>query len=104
MTPTQNAVSAVSALANDPAASNLEGVVPGTADPETLPHTCGGCDARWSGYRTAHCGSGCHLTFTGVTTFDMHRNGGRCLRPHAMGMVTVPGRASEVWGFVADPE
>lgn len=81
---------------------NLD-TVPGSADPETLPHSCGGCDTRWSGARTAHC-SGCHLSFTGMTTFDMHRNGGRCLRPWAMGMVAVPGRASEVWGFVTDPD
>jgi hypothetical protein len=82
---------------------NLD-AVPGSADPQTLPHTCGGCDARWRGHRTAHCGSGCHRTFTGVTTFDMHRNGGRCLTPRAMGMSLAPGRAYPAWGYVGDRE
>jgi hypothetical protein len=29
----------------------------------------------------AHCGSGCHQTFGGVTGFDAHRRAGRCLDP-----------------------
>lgn len=29
--------------------------------------------------RQAHCGAeGCHRTFTGVSTFDQHRVGGKC--------------------------
>ena len=103
MNPPKNGSEAVTALGMHPATSNLDGVQPGTADPETLPHTCGGCDARWSGYRTSHCAA-CHLTLSGVRAFDMHRQGGRCLRPWAMGMVAVPGRAYEVWGYVADAD
>lgn len=35
-------------------------------------HTCGGCDARWTSLRVAHC-SACHRTFGGVSGFDLHR-------------------------------
>lgn len=42
-----------------------------------LPHSCGKCDARWSGLNTAHCAAdGCHRTFSGVSAFDLHRIGG----------------------------
>ena len=75
---------------------------PGSADPATLRHTCR-CGARWSGSRTAHCGGTCHRTFTGVSTFDAHRVGGRCVEPGASGLVLVPGRAYEVWGTYTDP-
>jgi len=34
--------------------------------------TCGGCDAEWTGANTSHC-SACHLTFSGPTLFDKHR-------------------------------
>jgi hypothetical protein len=29
----------------------------------------------------AHCGSGCHRSFGGVSGFDAHRRGGRCVDP-----------------------
>jgi hypothetical protein len=38
------------------------------------------CGARWTGFRTTHCG-GCHATFGGLTVFDRHRRDGRCLNP-----------------------
>lgn len=47
--------------------------------------TCGGCDARWTAMRAAHCSS-CHRTFGGVTGFDTHRRNGRCLTPAKLGM------------------
>jgi hypothetical protein len=49
-------------------------------DPDNIPKclaTCGRCDARWYGLGIAHCGC-CHLTFTSVTGFDVHRYKGRC--------------------------
>ena len=50
----------------------------------TAPAACGGCDARWTGQRTAHC-SGCHRTFSGVELFDRHRSAdgprGHCVDP-----------------------
>lgn len=41
-------------------------------DSSELPHGCGRCPVRWSGFNTAHC-SVCHYTFSGVTAFDEHR-------------------------------
>lgn len=38
------------------------------------PNSCGKCPARWHGQAMCHCRS-CHLTFSGVTAFDMHRAG-----------------------------
>lgn len=35
----------------------------------------------------AHCGSGCHVTWSGVTGFDRHRRDGRCLTPDEIGYV-----------------
>jgi len=62
-----------------------------------LPHSCGRCDARWSGYDTAHCAS-CHVTFTGVSGFDAHRKADQCRRPGEVGLSPVEGRAYEAWG------
>lgn len=48
---------------------------------------CNGCESRWGGLATAHCGApGCHKTFTCQSTADKHRAGshvtGRyCLDP-----------------------
>jgi hypothetical protein len=46
-------------------------------NPERYLATCGRCDAHWRGHAVAHCGC-CHLTFTSVTGFDVHRYEGRC--------------------------
>jgi hypothetical protein len=70
----------------------------GQRDPASLPNSCAGCDARWSGTATAHC-SVCHRTFSGVTSFDRHRRDGRCTDPAGLGMRPVAGRAYECWGF-----
>jgi hypothetical protein len=59
-----------------------------------LPHGCGGCDTRWGGFRTAHCGA-CHETFTTPANFDLHRAGskdkrhdqGECSDPATRGLV-----------------
>lgn len=59
--------------------------------------TCSGCPSRWSGLSRAHC-SGCHLTFTGVTMFDRHRNSDGCANPVDLGMVL---RAGGIWGAPA---
>lgn len=69
----------------------------GTADPSTLPHRCGRCESRWAGNSTCHCGS-CHVTFSGVTTFDRHRRNGQCLNPYSIGLSLLPGRAYHCWG------
>lgn len=47
-----------------------------------MTHTCSGCDATWTGLRTAHCAAaGCHRTFTVPAHFDRHRRDGECLDP-----------------------
>lgn len=44
------------------------------------------CNAWWTGIAAAHC-SGCHLTFTSVSGFTLHRKGGNCSVPADLGMV-----------------
>ena len=75
-----------------------------------LPHHCPRCPSRWGGLLTAHCAA-CHLTFTGITAFDKHREGshitGRyCITPEAAGLVLssraypcygMPGPETEFW-------
>lgn len=65
-------------------------------------NTCSGCPARWSGHRTAHCGS-CHRTFSTVANFDRHRspNGphGACRFPGLVGLTQRDG----VWSMPTDP-
>lgn len=48
---------------------------------EGKPVTCtDSCRKPNSGGRQAHC-SVCHRTFSGVSGFDDHRKGGRCVLP-----------------------
>ena len=66
------------------------------------PNHCNRCPARWGGLLTSHC-SGCHLTFTGITAFDKHRDGshtkGRfCLAPEKAGLV-ITSRLYPCWGL-----
>lgn len=75
----------------------------GTQSYETLPHGCR-CGARWAGSTTAHCAGTCHLTFSGVSTFDAHRANGQCRRPESVGMSLIPGRAYECWGYPVEAE
>lgn len=83
----------------------------GTKDPATLPHLHARCGARWSGSITAHCASCCE-TFTGVSTFDTHRDGrpgdnrypaGQCYYPGDCGLVLLTGRAYRCWGTPPAP-
>lgn len=61
-------------------------------------HTCGGCQARWTGLRTSHCGTqGCHRTFSSVAAFDRHRAGGVCNDPADLGMVLRTDRSYDRW-------
>jgi hypothetical protein len=50
---------------------------------------------------TAHC-NGCHLTFTGLTAFDKHRDGPhtarKCLTPDSVGLV-LTNRLYPCYGF-----
>ena len=69
--------------------------------------TCPKCASIWGGLNTAHC-SGCHLTYTGITAFDKHRDGyhikgrGRfCKSPQAAGLVDAH-RAYPCWGLPSD--
>lgn len=78
-------------------AINDAAVRAGTRATADLPHSCGGCSNRWSGENTAHCGSGCHLTFTGLEAFDAHRSNGRCLTPAGAGLELAAGRAYQAW-------
>lgn len=62
--------------------------------------TCGGCPARWSTLRQAHC-SGCHRLFTSVSGFDRHRTADGCAHPARVGLVE---RGDGLWSFPApDP-
>ena len=47
---------------------------------------CGGCGAEWAGEDRAHC-AGCHTIFDSIVLFDVHRDGGSCLRPQVLGLV-----------------
>ncbi len=47
---------------------------------------CGGCAAEWAGADRAHC-AGCHVSFDSIVLFDVHREGGGCLRPQVLGLV-----------------
>jgi hypothetical protein len=49
--------------------------------------TCGGCGTDWAGEDRAHCGC-CHLTFDSIALYDVHRDGGCCLRPQMLGLVS----------------
>ena len=67
-----------------------------------LPHSCSKCDARWGGYNTAHCVA-CGETFTGVTSFDKHRQGSHakkryCVHPESVGLVPA-GRSYPCWAL-----
>lgn len=44
------------------------------------------CGEWWTAISAAHC-SGCHLTFTSVSGFTLHRKGGKCSVPADLGMV-----------------
>lgn len=67
----------------------------------TLPHSCGGCPARWSGLGTAHCGA-CHISTTGLSAFSAHRRGGKCLLPADAGLVERWRITGIVWGLPGD--
>lgn len=51
--------------------------------------TCGGCTNTWTGTSRCHC-SACHETFSGITTFDAHRQAnahrGKCKKPAYMSL------------------
>ena len=59
-------------------------------------HGCPRCDKRWNGTNTAHCGFGCHETFTGMTAFDKHQKSGKCREPLEAGLEPA-GRAYPCW-------
>ena len=60
-----------------------------------MKHTCGSCDATWTGTNMAHCGArNCHATFSSVALFDAHRAGGSCQDPAVM-LVEGGSRAGE---------
>jgi len=58
---------------------------------------CGGCDNQWTGLRACHCGA-CHVTFTGVRGFDIHRRGSRCHDPATVGLVQIARQHWTGWG------
>jgi hypothetical protein len=67
--------------------------------------TCGGCAARWTAVRTAHCAA-CHRTFAGLTGFDRHRPAaGGCRDPRELGLRERPARGGAARGPVwASPD
>ena len=66
--------------------------LPGSAtEPQTAAPAPSGanrcrCGIWWAGMSTAHCAS-CHITFTSVSGFTLHRKGGTCATPADLGMV-----------------
>lgn len=68
-----------------------------TNERPTLLHSCKSCPKRWNGTRTSHC-STCHATFSGVSLFDQHRQGGHCVSPQSLGLVLNSARPYECWG------
>ena len=47
--------------------------------------TCSKCGASWTGQGRCHC-SGCCNTFGGITSFDQHRKGYKCIDPAKLGL------------------
>ena len=43
-------------------------------------HSCRGCSRTWTGYSEAHCPT-CHVNFSVVRNFDLHRQDGQCIPP-----------------------
>lgn len=85
-----------------PPASAAKRTLPSSSDTilPPLPHRCGGCHRKWSGYRTCHCAAACHETFTSVTAFDRHRpDPAGCADPAAVGLVQVDRAGYQVWGW-----
>lgn len=62
-------------------------------------NTCGGCNKKWTGMLACHC-SNCHESFSGITTFDLHREAtgerGRCKKPSRLGLVS---NDRQLWAF-----
>jgi hypothetical protein len=68
-----------------------------------LPHSCGSCSKRWTGFNTSHC-LGCHETFTTVSNFDTHFDRrGRCADPAEAGLQP-SSRAYPCWSTPPPPE
>ena len=65
----------------------------------TAPHHCNRCDSRWWGERMCHA-TCCHRTFSGITSFDLHKPGPGCVNP-ARSQKFVEVRP-EVWGTPSD--
>lgn len=59
------------------------------------------CDARCTAPTPAqaHC-TVCHVTFGGVSNFDLHRRGGLCLTPESLSLIERRG----VWRSEMDAE
>lgn len=51
----------------------------------------------------AHCGA-CHVTFSGVWAFDVHRRGGQCAAPASLGMVERTWGRPGVYSWPLTPE
>ncbi len=71
-------------------------------------YTCGGCSNTWGGLAMAHC-SVCHDTYSGITSFDRHRNRGKCVNPETYknedGELVFERRTSgkvPIWAFPTD--
>lgn len=91
-----------------PTQSPTEGVkVAEISTPNAGMTVCPRCQARWSGFKTAHCTS-CHETFTTVSAFDKHRAGQHdndtrhCLNPATVGLVPAR-RTYPCWGHPGLP-
>lgn len=67
------------------------------------PHSCGRCDARWSGTNVAHC-SLCHTTFRSPSGFDRHRRGDLCITPETLDFVATERHGLTLWGHRVDTD
>ena len=63
--------------------------------------TCS-CGAAWTGASRCHCAA-CHLTFSGLTAFDRHRDAMACRPPEDVGLTArtkvANGRRFTLWGW-----
>lgn len=58
----------------------------------------GECGKWWTGAERSHA-SCCHRTFSSLSAFDKHRQGGRCNDPADIGLIARGKPFGELWGW-----
>jgi hypothetical protein len=66
--------------------------------------TCAACGRRWTGLKACHC-SACHVTFTSLTAFDIHRRNSICFDPNTInGLTRITKLYWSGWGIAGHDE